>query len=333
MVDIYANLAHHMPKDGMQLVMFTHQDSGVWADLGMILWAAGLRVTAAWTIGTETSSSLKEGNYVQGTVLLLLRKRTTDETAWLDELYPKVDDAVKAQIELMQRIDDVNSPQFGDTDYQLGAYAAALRVLTGYEKIEGMDIRHELFRSRARDEKSEFQKVIDRAVIIATNFRVPRGIEAYVWRNMDAMERLYLSGLELERHGEARQGAYQELARGFAVADYRPLVADEKANRARFKTPTEFKRMGLTGAGFAGSLLRHILFAVHEAARTESPREGLSWLKAERADYWARRDDIIALLDYLAAARTLGALAHWAKDAEAALVLAGAVRNDHVGST
>jgi adenine-specific DNA methylase len=332
MVDIYANLVRHMPDDGLQLVMFTHQDSGVWADLGMILWAAGLHVTAAWTIGTETSTGLKEGNYVQGTVLLVLRKRLHEETAWLDELYPKVDDEVRAQLSLMQDIDDVDSPQFGDTDYQLGAYAAALRVLTACAKIEGMDIKHELFRARARNEKSEFQKVIDRAVTIATNYRVPRGIERHVWRNLDTMERLYLSGLELERHGESRQGSYQELARGFGVQDYAQLLSDNQANSARWKTANEFKRTGLSGSGFAETLIRQILFAVYEAARTEEAREGLNYLKAERPDYWTRKEEIVALLEYLSAARGLSSLPHWKKDAEAAYLLAGAVRNDYVGS-
>jgi adenine-specific DNA methylase len=332
MVDIYANLSRHMPDDGLQLVMFTHQDSGVWADLGMILWAAGLHVTAAWTIGTETSTGLKEGNYVQGTVLLVLRKRLHEETAWLDELYPKVDDEVRAQLSLMQDIDDVDSPQFGDTDYQLGAYAAALRVLTAYAKIEGMDIKHELFRARAKNEKSEFQKVIDRAVTIATNYRVPRGIERHVWRNLDTMERLYLSGLELERHGESRQGSYQELARGFGVQDYAQLLSDNQANSARWKTANEFKRSGLSGSGFAETLIRQILFAVYEAARTEEAREGLNYLKAERPDYWTRKEEIVALLEYLGSARGLSSLPHWKKDAEAAYLLAGAVRNDYVGS-
>ena len=76
MVDSYRNLAAHMPENGFQVVMFTHQDASVWADLTLILWAAGLRVTAAWTIATETESALKEGNYVQGTVLMVLRKQT-----------------------------------------------------------------------------------------------------------------------------------------------------------------------------------------------------------------------------------------------------------------
>jgi len=332
MVEIYANLSAHMPDNGLQLVMFTHQDSGVWADLGMILWAAGLRVTAAWTIGTETSSGLKQGNYVQGTVLLVLRKRLANERAWLDELYPKVDDEVRSQLDLMKDVDDIQSPQFGDTDYQLGAYAAALRVLTSYATIEGMDIQHELFRARKKGEKSEFQKIIDRAVTIATNHRIPRGIEKFTWRNLDTQERLYLSGLEIERHGEVKQGAYMELARGFGVQEYKIFLADTQANQARFKTASEFGRVGLSGNGFASSLLRHLLFAVQETTTTDDPSKGLAYLKNERADYWSRKEDIIAILKYLSFGSTIGHLAHWRKDTESASLLAGLVLNDYVGS-
>ena len=71
MVDSYRNLAANMPDNGFQIVMFTHQNASIWADLTLILWAAGLRVTAAWTIGTETPFGVKEGNYVQGTVLMV----------------------------------------------------------------------------------------------------------------------------------------------------------------------------------------------------------------------------------------------------------------------
>jgi len=341
MVEIYANLARHMPDDGLQLVMFTHQDAGVWADLGMILWAAGLQVTAAWTIGTETSSGLKQGNYVQGTVCLVLRKRLEQRRAWIDELYPQVEDEVRHQLDAMQAIDDTLQPQFGDTDYQLAAYAAALRVLTSYDSIEGKDITHELFRTRAKNEASEFERIIDRAVHIATNYRIPRGISSFTWRNLEAIERLYLAGLELERHGELRQGAYQELARGFGVAEYKFMLGEAGANQARFKTPSEFGKTGLSvnhntadrGSGaFAASLLRQLLFAIHEAGRTENPKEGLNYLKAERADYWTRREDIINLLEYFAAAKSHVSIAHWNRDAEASALLAGIVRNDYVGS-
>ena len=113
MVDIYKNLASHMPDNGLQMVMFTHQDPAVWADLGMILWASGLKATAAWTISTETEAvGIKKGNYVQGTVCLVLRKRVANEPGFLDEVYPLVEDEVKRQIASMQALDEGGEPNF-----------------------------------------------------------------------------------------------------------------------------------------------------------------------------------------------------------------------------
>jgi putative DNA methylase len=214
MVDCYRNLAEHMPDDGMQVVMFTHQDASVWADLALILWAAGLRVTAAWCIATETDSALKEGNYVQGTVLLVLRKQTSTETAFLDEVHPQVETEVKRQLDALHDLDEAHatSPDFADTDYQLAAYAAALRVLTQYASIEDIDVERELSRQRKKNEKSELEKLIDEAVRIACDHLVPAGFDRFVWKTLSPVERFYLKGLDLESHGEFRSGAYQELA-------------------------------------------------------------------------------------------------------------------------
>ena len=57
MVEIYSNLANNMPDNGLQIIMFTHQDVSVWADLALIVWSAGLQVVAAWNIATETEAS------------------------------------------------------------------------------------------------------------------------------------------------------------------------------------------------------------------------------------------------------------------------------------
>lgn len=331
MVDIYARLAKQMPDSGLQLVQFTHQDPAVWGDLGMILWASGLKVTAAWTISTETAvGGVRKGNRVQGTVNLVLRKRTEQRSAWLDEIYPLIEDEVKQQLDSMTTLDDESEPNFGDTDYQLAAYAAALRVLTQFADIEGMDIRHELFRERTRNEKSEFEKVIDRAVEIAANHLIPRGFDEFHWKSLGSDERLYLKGLELERHREARAGAYIELAKGFGVREYTNLYERSEANAVRFKTASEFKRQQLEGEGFASSLTRHVLFAIAETVREENARAGLDYLKTDGAvDYWGKRKAILALLAYFKPLAHIGHMPHWAEDADAAERLAGAVENDH----
>lgn len=327
MVDCYRRMAEQMPDDGFQVVMFTHQDASVWADLALILWASGLRVCSAWCIATETTSDLKTGNYVQGTVLLVLRKQISEETAFLDEVYQEIEMEVRRQLDVMLDLDDARDPNFSDTDYQLAAYAAALRVLTS-KRIEEIDVAYELTRTRARGEKSPLEEPIERAVKIACDHLVPKGLESHLWKSLSALERLYLKGLELESHGEHRSGVYQELARGFGVDEYTPLLASTKANETRLKTASEFGRKDLGGtAGFGATLIRHALFAAHKTAQTDSPREGITWLTTEVPDYAANRSRILALLEYFAALRQNASLSHWHRDAEAAAVLAGALRN------
>jgi len=332
MIDIYSNLAKNMPDNGLQMVQFTHQDPSVWADLAMILWASGLRVTAAWTIATETSSGgLKSGNYVQGTVLLVLRKRLEKETAFISEIYAEIEDEVKEQLDQMTTLDDKEDPNFADTDYQLAAYAAALRVLTWYD-IDGYDVEHELFRNKEKGEKNKFEEMIDKAVEIATNHLIPDGINKMYWRDLGAQERLYLKGLELEKHGEMRSGAYQELARGFGVRDYQSLQAGNSANAIRFKTPSEFKKSNLNSGDFGDTTLRQLLFSVYEVTRTEELSEGLNYLRAEVPNYWNKRKLFIAMLDYVIRFESIEHMSHWQDDVASAKLLAGAIQNDTPGA-
>ena len=330
MVDCYKRLAEYMPENGLQVVMFTHQDAAVWADLTLILWAAGLRVTAAWCIATETDSALKQGNYVQGTVLLVLRKRTEEEAIFLDEIAHRVEAEVKRQLDSMVALEDESDPNFGDADYQLAAYAAALRVLTE-RPIEEIDPAKEILRVRMPGESNPVEQLIRNAVKIACDHLVPRGIETDLWKTFSSMERFYLKGLEVESHGEYRSGVYQELARGFGATDYTDLLASTRANQTRLKTAVEFDRRMLSGDGFARSLVRQVLFAVYQVTKNEQTRDGLNWLRTELPhDYWPSREKIIHILDYLAALGRVSGMTHWEKDAEAARLLAGAVRNDHV---
>lgn len=354
MVEIYKNLANHMPDNGLQVVMFTHQDPSVWADLGMILWAAGLRATAAWTVSTEYEAvGVKKGNYVQGTVCLVLRKRVSDEPGFLDEVYPLVEDEVQVQISSMQALDEGGEPNFNDADYNLAAYAAALKVLTQYGNLDGRDVEHEVFAVRGKDEKSDFQIVIERALGIACNTLIPRGLDSS-WRDLTLVERYYLRALDIESRGERRKGMYEELARGFGVTDIKPLLKSDKANGARMFTPTGLAssllapvegveannaqlsaRRGRVGSGtphpFAASPLRHLMFAVRETTAADySPEPGRQYLRDTFGQgYWAKRESFVALLEWLAALGNAEGMNEWATDSESARILAGRLRNDH----
>jgi hypothetical protein len=338
MVEVYSTLADHSPDDGMQIVMFTHQDAAVWADLTTILWASGLRVTAAWTIATETNSSLREGNYVQGTVLLVLRKRIESEPIFEDEVVPLIESEVRRQLDFMRSVDDRSAPNFDDADYQLAAYAAALRVLTA-NPIHEIDPARELARTRGPGEVNPIERIIRNAVKIAADHLVPEGLDGELWRTLEPSERFYLKGLEMESHGEHRSGVYQELARGFGVPDYDDLLASTRANATRLKTATEFGTRQMDGAGFPKTLVRHVLAAVYQARKQENAQAGRNYLRTEltlygaapaRFDYWTERKRIVALLDYLGRLRHVSTMPEWQADATYSHLVSGAVFNDTV---
>ena len=334
MVDVYKNLTQHMPNNGMQIVMFTHQDTKVWAELSMILWAAGLQVTAAWCIATETDSvGLKQGNYVKGTVLMALRKRTNTDMVFMDELYEEIRDEVKHQIDSMRDLDDKADPDFNDGDYLLAAYVAALKVLTSYGEIEGLDIEYELSKARESSEESPVTRIINTAKREAYDYLVPEGIDSFIWRELSVEERFYIKGFEMELNGVNKMSAYQELARGFGVKDYTPMLGSIKANEVRMKTPSEYKNRNATGDGFDSSVLRHVLLAIFLAVKEENSFEGRNYLRSKYLDnneYWALRTKLVTMLSFLSQAVGNDNMAHWQKDAEYASLLKEAVKNDSV---
>ncbi|MCC6778204.1 MAG: DUF1156 domain-containing protein, partial [Hyphomicrobiales bacterium] len=327
----YKQITQNMPQDGLQTVMFTHQDPSIWGDLALVLWSAGLQVVSAWTIATETGSAagIKKGNYVQGTVCLVLRKRQGERYGDRADLYPDIQVEVERQLESLLALDPKDDRNFGDADYQLAAYAAALRVLTGYSSIGEIDVERELRRTRKKGETSPLANLIEQAVRIASDVLVPEGFDRATWRSLGPEERLYLKGIEVEAAGEARQGVYQELARGYGATDYQGLLASKAANATRLKTPSEFGTRDMkSGAGFGSTLLRQVLYAISATTShpDRDPKDGREYLKRNLPDYWNSRQTILELLRYLYS--TAYDLPHWSADLQATRLLLGSVEGD-----
>jgi hypothetical protein len=333
MIDIYSNLQKHMPDDGMRVVMFTHSDPAVWAQLALIMWSAGLKVTAAWNIATETEAGgLKVGNYIKGTVLLVLRKLTGTGEGFLDEIYLDIRKEVENQIEIMRMIDNKEEPNFSDPDYVLAAYAASLKVLTSYSAISEIDLEHELNNALNRPSESKVVELIERAKKQAYDYLIPNNFEKYLWKDLTAAERFYIKGLEYEKNGGYQISTYQEYARGFGLTSYSQLMANERANTGRLKTPTEFAMRSVTDLpSFEASILRLVLAAIYIAIKeNEQPEKGLWHLKNSLHNYWERRDMLKQLLAFLKDTKDISNMTHWSESAQMAEYLYIMVDNDHI---
>jgi putative DNA methylase len=332
MRDCYKQFAENMPDNGMQMVMFTHQDPEIWADLALVLWSAGLRVTAAWVIETELTTGLRTGAYVQGTVLLVLRKRTSTAVGNIGAAWPKIRVAIAHQLENMKSLDaDLKEPNFCDADLHLAAYAAALSVLTNYGKIAGVDADREIARPRERGEKSLLGDLIRKAEQVAADYLVPPGLFGELWRDLQPVERFYLKGIESQFGKDKRIGTYQNFARTFGVGDYADILGETRDHATRVATPTELGARCIRNSPMAEVPMGRLLFAVQQITKSGDPSRGEQFLRDEFPDFWDRRKTWIALLEYfekrLDPEMKAGA---WAEDAESIELLIGRLRSANV---
>jgi len=306
MIDAYTAMANHMPDNGMQCVMFTHQNTEVWSDMVGIFWAAGLQVVAAWYIATETTSELKKGGYVQGTVTLMLRKRLAGEkVGFKQRVLPAVRKEVAAQIEQMMHINDetkarMGEPVFNDADLQMAGYAAALKVLTAYTKIGEIDVTTFALRPRVRGEITVVDEIVQQASEAANSLLVPEGVTLDTWQAIGGIQRFYLRMLDMESVGASKLDNYQNFAKAFRVEDYTKVMASMTANGARLKQADEFASRELTESTEIGpTWLGHLIIAIQQLLAEVEPQSVVKTLMEDLPDYLEIRPKLIDLARFL----------------------------------
>jgi putative DNA methylase len=340
MVAAYRKMGEKMPDNGIQVLMFTHQSGAIWADMANIIWASGLQVTAAWYVVTETDSALRQGANVKGTVILILRKRHHELETFRDDLGWEIEDAVKEQVESLIGLDKKVRAQgseglYTDADLQMAGYAAALKVLTAYSRIDGKDMVTEAEAPRQKGKKTFVDELIDFAVQTAVQFLVPVGFEKGEWQKLQAVERFYLKMSEMEHQGAKTLDNYQNFAKAFKVHNFDQLMSGtSKANSARLKLSTEFKSSMMSGnAETAGTPLRALLYALYELSKDVEVDDVLLHLMENCPNYLPNKTLLEKMAYYLAEKREgIKSTKTFKPDLEAscARILAEAIRSQRL---
>ncbi|MDF9393431.1 MULTISPECIES: anti-phage-associated DUF1156 domain-containing protein [Methylococcus] len=306
MVAAYQAMRDHMPDNGMQCVMFTHQDTGVWSDLIGIFWAAGLQVVAAWYIATETTSELKKGGYVQGTVILMLKKRAAGERpGFKQRILPAVRQEVARQIDTMMHLNDRvaahhGEPVWSDADLQMAGYAAALKVLTAYTHIGGEDVTRFALRPRVRGEVTVVDEIVQQAAETASSLLVPEGLTAEAWAKLTGIERFVLRMLDMETTGSTKLDNYQNFAKAFHVEDYARVMGDMRPNHARLKRVSEYASRELTETTeIGGTRLGRLIIALQQMLKDTAPQVIVDQMRGEMTDFLEARPLLVDLLTFI----------------------------------
>ena len=310
MVGAYSAMSKHMPDNGMQCVMFTYQDkagSTVWPDMVGIFWAAGLQVVAAWYIATETTSELKKGGHVQGTVTLMLRKRPKgDKSGFRNRILPMVRGEVKRQVEQMLNLDEDVSEKMGesvfnDSDLQMAGYAAALKVLTGFTHIDGEDVTKFALRPRKKGEVTVVDEIVQQAAEAASNLLVPDGLESETWLRLSGIQRFYLKMMDIETTGAAKLDNYQNFAKAFRVADYSKVMGSMTPTKAHLTTISSFESRNISDISEIGATyLGNLIIAIQQLLEEVEPQAVIQQLQLDLPDFMEVRPLLIDVCGFIA---------------------------------
>lgn len=306
MILAYKAMANNMAENGVQCVMFTHQDAGVWSDMIGIFWASGLQVIAAWYIATETTSELKKGGYVQGTITLILRMRESgDKKGYRQQVLPAVQREVDKQIRDMMNLNDTVLDQhgesvFNDSDLQMAGYAAALKVLTRFTHIDGEDVTSFGLRPKKKGEVTVVDEIVQQAAEIANSLLVPEDLGESSWGKISGIQRFYLRMLDMEAAGISKLDNYQNFAKAFRVTDYQAVMKSVKANAAALKQPEQFKSRELTDSNeIGGTQLGHVFISLQQLANEVEADAVVRQLSADLPDFLDQRTTLIDLARFL----------------------------------
>lgn len=333
MIEAYGAMTEHMSDNGLQIVQFTHQDAKTWSDMAQIFWGAGLQVVQDWYVSTETMTELKKGGYVQGTHMIVLKKRQGEQSGYQDEIVHEIRDEVERQIKDMIGLNDQMDAArgeniFNDADLQMAGYAAALRVLTAYTKIDGVDMTREALRPRKKGEKTLVDELTEFAVQTANEFLVPDGLERELWLELNGSERFYLKMMDIEEAGEAKLDQFQNFAKAFRVGDYDDLMTSKTPNNSKLKTAKGLGRSAMTeGVQFGrDSIVRLALRAIWRVGKEDEVEDVLDELRDLIPDYLRKRDTLRQLVAYVAAKRER----RDPEEASAARILGTAIQTERI---
>ena len=306
LVEIYSNLRRHTLPGGMQVIMFTHSSNDVWLSLTKVIRRSGMQALAVWAVRTETENASKgDGNYVRATYLVVLKPREARAPKPMAQIRGEITQEVERLLGDMASINHGGEMNFKFGDLLLAAPTAVLKVMTGHEKILGLnDLSRDKFEADMLEQAEKFR---DERLY-------PEGFDGAAWEKLSRGERFYLMGLWQEYQGDRSQELYQISSKAYGITDYGDLLASKKANEARLMTPLEISgRAALLRLIGEKTPTAALLGAVAEAERKEDALMAHRYLRDELGTLTAESAKTLRTICRFL--QKLKPLEHWQKSA------------------
>ena len=235
---IYKNLNSQTLPNGGQILMFTHKDPKVWAQLQEIIVTAGLTVTKLWAVKTETSniSKKKGGEFVQATYLIICKPYVENNiTLTKADMQTGINDLVREQIKSMKLANAAseNKNLYSTVDYMLAAPTAVMQATTMYPNTIGV----------MPNQREKFQLHLqEQAEKTASNAILPSELDMETWTGLGIEEKAYCFALNAYYQGDNNLSMIQQVQNSYGVTGLGVFLKSSIPSNIQMFEPSELNR-------------------------------------------------------------------------------------------
>ena len=121
-----------LKTEGIACIVFAHKSTEAWETIINALLNSGLYLTASWPIHTEMKTRLRanESATLASSIYMVCRKRTENQTAYFNEVKPKIEKRIK------EKLDQFWNEGIGGSDFFISAIGPSMEVFGKYESVE-----------------------------------------------------------------------------------------------------------------------------------------------------------------------------------------------------
>jgi adenine-specific DNA methylase len=128
----FQEISRTLKPSGIAVIVFAHKSTDAWETIINALSKANLYLTASIPIHSEMKARLRgqESAVLASSIYMVCRKRTSEETAYFEEIETQVQEKIK------ERLDHFWSQGISGSDFFISAIGPALEVFGKYQTVE-----------------------------------------------------------------------------------------------------------------------------------------------------------------------------------------------------
>ena len=166
-----------LKPNGIAYIVYAHKSTEAWEAIINAILSSGFYLTGSWPLHTELKSRMMamDSAALASSIYMVCRKRTTDETAYYNEIKPAVEKRIH------EKLDQFWAEGIGGSDFFISAIGPAVEVFGKYASVEKLS-----------GEKVSVKELLEYVRQTVSEFALSRILKSPQLGGVDQLTRFYL---------------------------------------------------------------------------------------------------------------------------------------------